>query len=232
MNNDVDEIAKIASKFFQITGWNDKVNAKHGTKQITAVFPYEYISYQQMKKEVKKRSQLLDVKRWNYYKYTKKDDQWGQHLREWKITGNKKWYQEELRYLNQHQNQMRILLYSAKLPTNTFIHYQLKQESRSEFCECCDFGGARRTDTIGHGIYECIANMTTIQHLRNNVKKWHDIAKCDFIEDTNNTHYIKQFIFPKMKDPFIRMNILKLTIEFLLFSDPGLVRLAEKFWRM
>ena len=183
-----------------------------------------------MKKEVKQKTQMYQLKIWNKYKYNKKDDDWGQHLRKWKIKGSKRWYQEELRYLNKQQNQMRILLYTGKLPTNSFLHYNLKQEQVSEFCECCDFGGTRREDTIRHRINDCIANTEQIQGLREEVKKWYMIAGKEFKNDTTDPEYIKQFIFPEINDPYIRMKIVKLTIDFLLFNDPGLIRLAEKYY--
>ena len=134
-----------------------------------------------------------------------------------------------MKYLNQQQNQMRILLYTAKLPTNIFRHFNLKQKQVSEFCEYCDFGGMRRKDTIAHRINECVANIGSIQILRNEVKKWYIIAKTRFKDDTTDPDYIRQFIFPEINDPFIRMEILKLTIEFLLFNEPGLLKLAERY---
>ena len=229
INNDVDEVAKIASKFLQIIGWDEQITTEYNHQPITTMLPYEFISYQQMKKEVKQKALLLQYKRWNQYKYNKKDDDWGQHLRQWRITGKKEWYQDELKYLNKWQNQMRILLYTAKLPTNVYLHFNLGQDNISEFCECCDFGGMRREDTIGHRIKDCVANLEAIQQLRNNVKNWHTIAKMGFNEDDTDEEYLKQFIFPAMADPYIRMQIVKLTIDFLMFSDPGLLKLAQRY---
>ena len=125
MNNDVAAVAKIASKFFQIIGFNGELNTFDTDTTITASLPYEYISYQQRKKEVNQRAPILQLGQWNQYKCSKRNDEWGQHLRKWKITGNKKRYQEELRHLNKHQNQMRILLYTANYHQN--IHINLKR---------------------------------------------------------------------------------------------------------
>ena len=52
-------------------------------------------SHQQKQKEVKQKALRLQCKRWNQYKYMKKDDDWNQHIRQWKITGRKEWYQTE-----------------------------------------------------------------------------------------------------------------------------------------
>ena len=229
VNNDVDEVAKMAGKFLQITGWDEQTATEHNKQPITTMLPCEFISYQQMKKEVKKKALLLQYKRWNQYKYTKKDDDWGQHLRQWHITGKKEWYQAELKYLNKQQNQIRILLYTGKIPTNVYLRFNLRWENISEFCECCDFGGMRREDTIGHRIKDCIANLEAIQELRKNVKMWHTIAKIEFNEDDTDKDYLKQFIFPAMTDPYIRMQIVKLTIDFMMFNDPGLLKLAEQY---
>ena len=229
MNDDVDEVAKMASKFFQITGWNGEINIDYNQQPITTMLPCEFISYQQMKKEVKQKALLLQYKRWNQYKYMTKDDDWNQHLRQWKITGRKEWYQSEMKYLNQQQNQMRILPYTAKLPTNACLHFKLERNDLSEFCECCDFGGKRRDDTICPRINICVANLDAIQRLRDNIKKWYKIAKIEFNEDTEDVNYLKQFIFLMIRDPYIRMKIVKLTIDFLLSNDPGLLKVAEQY---
>ena len=51
----------------------------------------------------------------------------------------------------------------------------------------------------------------------------------EFNDDIDNPDYIKQFIFPNIDTSFIRMKILKLVIDFLLFADPALVKIAERY---
>ena len=72
INNDVDEEAKTASQFLQIIGWYGPIATGHDQQSISMMLPYEFISYQQMKKEVKHKALLLQYKRWNQYKYNKR----------------------------------------------------------------------------------------------------------------------------------------------------------------
>ena len=219
----IQPLARNSSKQIQIDGFSN-VQAN------TALEPYQYVAYSQMKKEVKKRSEMFQNKRWNQYRYSRKDDEWGQHLRLWKIRPSKNWYREELKYLNKKQNQMRILLYTGKIPTNSFIHFNLKQHQVEEHCECCDFGGLQSEDTIKHRLLECLGRTDAIETLIYNVKNWYRLSKTDFNDDRNNAGYIKQFIFPPIKNAYIRMKILTLVIDYLLHDDPGIIRNAERYW--
>ena len=222
VNDDVDEVAKMASKLVEIRYSNDALTE--------TLLPYEYIAYQQMKKEVKKRSELIHVKWWNKYRYNKGSDEWGQHLKRWNIRSCKKWYQEELKYLNKRQNQIRILLYTGKLPTNEFIHFNLKQKQISPFCEFCDFGAVQTEDTIRHRLIDCIAKREGIELLTSQIRNWYKLSEIDFKDDPEDDDYIKQFIFPQMKSAYVRMEILTSVIEYLLCDDPDLIKKAEKFW--
>ena len=44
MNNDVDEVAKMASKFFNIAGWNEDIITHHEKIRVATIEPCEYVS--------------------------------------------------------------------------------------------------------------------------------------------------------------------------------------------
>ena len=223
MNEDVDAVARNASAQIQIDGHSNEIAT-------SALAPYQYIAYSQMKKEVRKRSEIFQTKRWNQYRYSRKDDECGSHLKRWNIRAGKKWYQEELKYLNQRANQMRILLYTGKIPTASFIHFNLNQHHMDEHCEHCDFGSVRKEDTIKHRLLDCLGRREAIEVLVDQIKKWYKLSKVEFNDNRNNPDYIKQFIFPQINNAYIRMKILTLVIDYLLYDDPDIVKNAERYW--
>eukprot|EP01083_Nonionella_stella_P151691 485183_1 len=201
LNNEVDIMAKSAAvRVDTLAEFIDKDGAMKG------FFPNNFIGYQTVKAEIKFKARLRDEGFWNGMKRGLKNEAHGCHLYLWNIRLATSTTIKELAFYTLTQNQVRILLYTAKFPTRVYLQ-ELTSQDVEIACEFCDLDD--EIEDLGHLLCVCptYAHARRMNHRAMEMiyKEHNDEMKADGREeytchqtnqDKMSVDYIKQFLFP------------------------------------
>ena len=222
-NDEVDGIAKAASKIAQYLGDNN-------TMKQTQYNPNQYIAFETIKGEIKYKKHIHQKEKWNdYIIENASSDKRANHLKKWNIDWDIK-YSQELIYLNKHEANIRMLLYINHLPLNEYKNYRLRGKNGcTPYCEQIYCINKKIPETIYHFMVECKTydNYRKIRNdklkkilINHNDDTEKEKNKIKYIENIQHFEYLKQFIFPSFKiKQERRIEILRTTINYIIQTN-------------
>ncbi len=197
-NNYVDVLAKIAS---EIATYLD-MNANN------------FVAFRTIKRMIRYNALIYDEEIWNKYIL---NTTWSTHLNRWNIAPNIK-FKKELKYFNQKEQNIRMLLYSNHLELNQFLHSKNMHQIASPYCDQCT---NNKYESLRHYFIEC----TSYKNQRLSRNKQISIAYNEHNNNQKEEKYkikfdenkLKMMIFPSFKIKMnVRIKIITASINYII----------------